>query len=203
MEKGGKRTFVSYHGIEYRFDADWMAPHANKSFDYGYFCGLEVAEETGGALVEYLQSADIQTLFYAPGPRGDRIDSALTAKILSMGVALHLNDREVLSLGASDDLQQAARNLWEKTRNLVIVTRGEAGVFWLDEAGAPHTLPGESATVVDTIGAGDSHIGATLLGLSRGLPLTEALSLANRVAAAVVSTAGPTLDEEAFARVVN
>ena len=56
--------------------------------------------------------------------------------------------------------------------------------------------------MVDTIGAGDSHAGATLLGLSRGLSLRSSLALANRVSAAVVATDGATLSDEDFARVV-
>ena len=59
-----------------------------------------------------------------------------------------------------------------------------------------------AAHVVDTIGAGDSHAGATLLGLCRGMTLKSSLAMANRVSAAVVETDGATLSDEDFARVV-
>ena len=65
--------------------------------------------------------------------------------------------------------------------------------------GALLTVPGHPAEhVVDTIGAGDAHAGAVLLGLSRGLSLPDAVALGNRISAAVVQTAGATLSDEAL-----
>ena len=43
------------------------------------------------------------------------------------------------------------------------------------------TVPGyPSSSVVDTIGAGDAHAGAVMLGLSRGMTLADAAALAER-----------------------
>ena len=53
--------------------------------------------------------------------------------------------------------------------------------------------------MVDTIGAGDAHAGAVMLGLSRGMTLADAAALANRVCAKVVETEGATLSDEDFA----
>ena len=100
-----------------------------------------------------------------------------------------------MQLSDTDDLECAMEALYHKTHQTVIVTLGSNGVRWLDEAGH-HTLPGVPISqVVDTIGAGDSHIGAVLLGLSRGYSLEKALMMANRVAAAVVCTDGATLSD--------
>ena len=54
------------------------------------------------------------------------------------------------------------------------------------------------AEVVDTIGAGDSHIGAIMAGLSKGLSFDEAIKLANKVAAQVVSVQGAVIEREEF-----
>jgi len=71
------------------------------------------------------------------------------------------------------------------------------------ENGALYTVAGKKADlVVDTIGAGDSHAGAPLLGLCRGMPLEISLAMANGVSAAVVQTSGATLSDEDFARVI-
>ena len=65
------------------------------------------------------------------------------------------------------------------------------------ENGILHTVSGKRAEhLVDTIGAGDSHCAAILLGLCRGMSMKDALSMANRVSCAVVQTDGATLSDE-------
>ena len=202
VEKTGERTFCSIHGAEYTFDPAWMAPYEDKSFDYGYVCGLEVEEKTGEALVSWLENAKIGTLMYAPGPRGVRVKKELTDRLFALHPTLHVNAGEARAMSGFDDLDDALRALHARTGGTVIATMGADGVRCL-EGGALYSVVGEPAAhVVDTIGAGDSHAGATLLGLCRGLSLRSSLSLANRVSAAVVATDGATLSDEDFARVV-
>ena len=60
-------------------------------------------------------------------------------------------------------------------------------------------IPAVATRVIDSTGAGDVHVGAMLAGLARGLPLPEAVLLANRAAAYAVgrwgAATGPTEDE--------
>jgi sugar/nucleoside kinase (ribokinase family) len=53
-----------------------------------------------------------------------------------------------------------------------------------------HTVATVPIKAVDTNGAGDMFAGAFLYGVSQGWPLTQAATLANRCAAAVVSQHG-------------
>ena len=55
------------------------------------------------------------------------------------------------------------------------------------------TVPAAAAKLVDTIGAGDAHIGAMMAGCAAGLTLPEAAAQANRMSAAVISISGATL----------
>jgi len=202
VEKSGERTFVSIHGAEYTFDPAWMAPYEGRAFDYGYVCGLEVEERTGEALVAWLENAKIGTIFYAPGPRGVRIKKELTDRLFALHPVLHVNAGEAKAMAGFDNLDDALRALHLRTGNTVIATMGADGVRCI-ENGQLYSVVGEPAEhVVDTIGAGDSHAGATLLGLCRGMSLRSSLSLANRVSAAVVETDGATLSDEDFARVL-
>ena len=202
VEKGGERTFASVHGAEYTFDPAWMIPYEGKSYDYGYVCGLEVEERTGEKLVAWLETARIGTLFYAPGPRGVRVKKELTDRLYALKPVLHINEGEAKALSGCDQLDDALRALHALTGNTVIATMGERGVRCL-ENGRLYTVAGTPADhVVDTIGAGDSHAGTTLLGLCRGMTLEESLSMANGVSAAVVMTDGATLSDEDFARVI-
>lgn len=202
VEKSGERTFMSIHGAEYTFDSAWMEPYQGKKFDFGYVCGLEIEERTGEKLVSYLEGAPIGTLFYAPGPRGAGIKKELTDRIFALHPVLHLNVGEAKALSGETETEKALAALYARTGNTVIATDGAAGVHYYDETGM-HTVAGERAEkVVDTIGAGDSHIGATLLGLCRGMELSQALALANKVSCAVVQTSGATLSEEDLRRVL-
>lgn len=203
VEKTGERTFCSIHGAEYTFDSAWMTPYAGQSFDYGYVCGLEVEERTGENLVAYLEHAPIGTLMYAPGPRGVRIRQELTNRLFALHPLLHLNAGEALALSGQDNLDDALRSLHARTQQAVIATMGADGARCI-ENGVLYTVPGAPVShVVDTIGAGDSHAGAVLLGLSRGMALRDALALANRVSAAVVQTDGATLSDADFVRVID
>ena len=202
VEKNGERTFASVHGAEYTFDPAWMAPYEGKAFDYGYVCGLEVEEHTGERLVAWLETARIGTLFYAPGPRGMRVRKELTDRLYALHPVLHINESEARALSGCENLDDALRTLHARTQNTVIATMGADGVRCI-EHGQLYSVVGMPADhVVDTIGAGDSHAGATLLGLCRGMSLRSSLSMANGVSAAVVQTDGATLSDEDFARVI-
>ena len=201
VEASGERTFMSIHGAEYSFNPAWMAPYAENHYAYGYVCGLEVEEKTGGLLVDYLKNAPIDRIFYAPGPRGAGIAIERQNALYALHPILHLNGAEASALSGLDGLDESLLFLHEKTQAPVIATLGSLGARILTVDGALLTVPGYPAEhVVDTIGAGDAHAGAVLLGLSRGLSLPDAVALGNRVSAAVVQTAGATLSEGDFAK---
>ena len=69
VEAGGERTFMSYHGVEYTFQKEWMEPYPAEDFGLTYVCGLEIEEPTGINLIEYLEEHPSLELFYAPGAR--------------------------------------------------------------------------------------------------------------------------------------
>lgn len=218
VERSGERTFLSVHGVEYSFHAEYMDAFAGERFDYTYICGLEVEETTGGELVAWLEvHPDIAgTVVYAPGPRGIEVDADRTARILAMHPILHLNEQEAQALAGMDDSEApalvemdnredpvlagmsgseepvlaAAQALHAKTGNMVIVTCGADGVLWISADGSVHTAPSVPSTVVDTIGAGDSHCGAVLTGLTLGWSEDDTMRFANQIASEVVAQEG-------------
>ena len=197
VERSGERTFLSVHGVEYSFHAEYMDAFAGERFDYTYICGLEIEEKTGGELVAWLEAhPDIAgTVVYAPGPRGIEVDADRTARILAMHPILHLNEQEAQALAGrvgaeTDPVLADAQALHAKTQNMVVVTRGADGVLWISADGSVHTAPSVPATVVDTIGAGDSHCGAVLTGLTLGWTEEDTMHFANQVASEVVAQEG-------------
>lgn len=229
VERSGERTFLSVHGVEYSFHAEYMEAFAGERFDYTYICGLEVEEKTGGELVAWLEAhPDIAgTVVYAPGPRGIEVDADRTERILAMHPILHLNEQEAQALagmsgsedsvlagmggsedsilagmggsedlvragmdGSEDPVLSAAQALHAKTGNMVIVTCGADGVLWISADGSVHSAPSVPSTVVDTIGAGDSHCGAVLTGLTLGWSEDDTMRFANQIASEVVAQEG-------------
>lgn len=196
VERSGERTFLSVHGVEYSFHAEYMDAFAGERFDYTYICGLEVEETTGGELVAWLEAhPDIAgTVVYAPGPRGIEVDADRTERILGMHPILHLNEQEAQALAGMCDSENpvlaAAQALHAKTQNMVIVTCGADGVLWISADGSVHSAPSVPSTVVDTIGAGDSHCGAVLTGLTLGWSEEDTMRFANQIASEVVAQEG-------------
>ena len=194
VERSGERTFLSVHGVEYSFHAEYMDAFAGERFDYTYICGLEVEEKTGGELVSWLETHPniAGTVVYAPGPRGIEVDADRTERILAMHPILHLNEQEAQALAGAetDSVLAAAQTLHAKTGNMVIVTRGADGVLWISADDSVHTAPSVPSTVVDTIGAGDSHCGAVLTGLTLGWTEEDTMRFANQVASEVVAQEG-------------
>ncbi len=198
VESGGERTFMSYHGAEYTFKKSWMAPFESEHYDMSYVCGLEIEEPTGLELIEYLESHPERQLFYAPGPRGIRISREKTDRLYALHPILHINKLEAKELSGANTTEGAARILASLTGNTVIITLGEEGTYCLEKSGESYLMPGVPAVVVDTIGAGDSHIGAIMASLSMGCSMKEAIQNANRVASAVVGVKGASLTAEEF-----
>lgn len=198
VEASGERTFLSCHGVEYTFQKEWMKDHPADRFSMAYICGLEIEEPTGIHLVEYLEEHPSLPVCFAPGPRGVRIKDGKLERIFALSPMLHINEPEAEALSGTGVISDAARKLQDITHNTVIITMGEHGTYCLEKEGRAYTIPGVPATVVDTIGAGDSHIGAILACLTRDMSLRQAIETANRVSAAVVGVKGASLPKEVF-----
>ena len=198
VEDDGERTFVCYHGAEYRFQKEWFDTLDASEIDSVYICGLEIEEETGTNILSYLEEHPEFTVFFAPGPRITLLDPKLLERVFALHPILHLNQTEITSYTGKEELRAAAEEIYRFTQNTVIVTLGADGCYYYDGE-KEEAIPGVPAEQLDTIGAGDSHIGAVIAGLQCGKTIEEAIATANRVSAKVVETEGALLSDEAFA----
>lgn len=203
VEESGERTFVSYHGAEYLIYKEWLDKLDMSEFQSIYICGLEIEEKTGTQIVEFLEEHTNVPVFFAPGPRVLKIEPELLNRIYNLRPIMHLNDDEILLYLGGDDVHEAMKKMYDMTNNTVIVTRSSDGADWYDENGFGHADAVKVDNVVDTIGAGDSHIGAVMAGLYQGKTMVDAITDANKVAAAVVGVKGAVLTQEQFNRVMN
>lgn len=199
IEPDGERTFISYHGVEYRFYPEWFALIDPADIDMVYICGLEIEEATGENIVRFLHSNPQLQIFFAPGPRLGRIRPDLMRQLFALHPILHLNREEACAYAGTTRLEQAAQLLLEKTGNTILITLGSEGCYYLEPgAEAGGLVPSSPARQLDTIGAGDAHIGAVMALLHQGRPLREAIQTANRICAKVVSVSGALLSDAQF-----
>lgn len=202
VEPSGERTFLSHHGAEYLFYRQWFTEEVLAGADSVYICGLELEEETSDSLVDFLEEQSHLQVFFAPGPRITTISSNLIERILGLSPILHLNETEACSFTHCPTLEEAIISLHNKTRNDLVVTQGDQGATCLYRGKLYHT-GGHKTKVIDTIGAGDAHIGSIIASLHQGKTLPQALAVANTVSAAVVSVAGASLTQEEYNRAIH
>jgi len=169
IEADGERTFIVYHGAEYRFKQEWFDTLDTSGIDMCYICGLEIEETTGSTVVEFLEQNPHIQIIFAPGPRILKIDRTLLQRILALHPILHLNETETvdcarviselhpgdghtMSMGTSetpasitvenlDELLSSAAAIHAVTSRTVITTLGKDGCIYCTSADKK-TVPG-------------------------------------------------------------
>ena len=119
------------------------------------------------------------------GARGEA-----TKKAESQGESSSPANERVLAAGA------ALACAYEST---VVVTMGAQGAAAFFPDGTRVFAETDAVTPVDTVGAGDTHLGALVAARHAGYDWPHALKLANHMAAAVCQHHGGTIPDEAFA----
>lgn len=197
VEATGERTFITTQGIEGAFKKAWFNSLDMKQYQNVYVTGYQVCGKGGNEIAEWMQTLKEQTIFFAPGPVICTIEEDVMDKILSVHPVLHLNEKEAFDFTKAETVEACLEILYNRTQNLVFITLGEEGTIYYDGTSV-HKIPSCKASVVDTIGAGDSHIGAIMGGISKGWTIEESVTMANKVAACIVGVQGPTIDKKEF-----
>lgn len=195
VEDDGERSFICEHGAEYRYKKEWFDELNPDDFDCAYICGLEMEEETGDVVIDFLRKTGI-LVYFAPGPRINEIDRHKMNRIFALNPILHVNKTEALSFTGTNTLREAGEELMKLTNNTVVITDGEKGSCCLSYKDRIwYEVPGFKAEVVDTIGAGDSHIGTFIAQRQLGKDIAESLTEANRIASLIVQSEGARLNK--------
>ena len=104
-----------------------------------------------------------------------------------------MNEAELFGLSEKTELYEALQKLYTYTQNIVIVTLGGKGSASYDGYNFVY-VPSKKVDVVDTIGAGDAHVGAVIAGLCVHADIKDILLFANDIAGAVVTKKGAGLE---------
>lgn len=117
----------------------------------------------------------------------------LSDELLALVDVLTPNESELFLLAGeahAGSADQAAARLLSRGARAVLVTLGAAGCRLYQAGQPPHSIPGRSMAVRDTIGAGDTFTGALAAALARGEALPVAMQWANAAAALSVTKHG-------------
>lgn len=188
VEPDGERSFLTIDGIEQQWTADWFERLNMTDYQYIYVSGYEMENpQSAQVILKALQrkAANAYVLFDS-SPRIGQISPAILKGILSKHVMVHCNADEIGQvMPTGDTLTAKAQRIFELTQSPVVVTLGGQGTYYYDGE-TEETIPTEQVTVVNTIGAGDTHCGGLIAGLMAGLSLREAIRQANHLSAQVV-----------------
>ena len=193
VEPDGERTFMSFSGVENQWNADWLAQLTIPRHSLVYLSGYQLASPCGELLVQWLESLDEVTPFIDFGPRIGDISDALMARILACHPLVSLNRQEAdiaaERLRLSVDVEGFGAEWVKRFATPVVVRHDKDGAWYFSET-TSGCVPAFPTTVVDTIGAGDSHAGGMLAGLASGWSLADAVLLGNAVGSWVVGHRG-------------
>lgn len=199
VNRDGERSFLCHHGAEYRFNAEWLSNIQKEDLDYIYVCGLDLEDRNGNEILDYLEKMGVP-VFFAPGARINHIQEERMKRMLNLHPIVHLNEDEITSYMHCETVSGAAAMLYEKTKDLVIVTCGERGAYYI-KGKKGKLISGYKNKVKDTIGAGDSHAGACIAGLKMQMEIEEIIDMANKIASKVVGIDGAYLSEKEFSEI--
>lgn len=203
VEADGERTFITVQGAECHFKKEWFEKIDMSKYQNIYIAGYQICGNSGMIISDWLQNipdVNKKQIFFAPGPMITEIEPETMEKMLTLSPILHINEAEAKNYTGQERVEDAVRDIYTKSQNMVVVTLGENGTLFYD-GNVMEKVASFKTKVVDMVGAGDSHIGAVIAGLSKGMEVKDAVRLANHVAAAVVGTSGPVMDYEKFQKI--
>ncbi|GLQ78769.1 ribokinase [Mesorhizobium huakuii] len=190
-----ERTFVSWPGAESVLSLEMMAPVSAAPDDWVFTSGYTLSYPgSRDALTEWIEALPAQTPFvFDPTPVISDIPRPILSRVLVRTTWLSCNAAEAAEIAGPGDVEALAVRLLADhcPRAAGVVIRSAAkGCHVRLADGTAQTIAGFKVTAVDTNGAGDTHIGAFVSALARGVHPFEAGRYANAAAAISVTRHG-------------
>lgn len=199
VEPDGERSFVTATGVENNWTRAILCQLDIQPNSLIYLSGYQLVPSADEAIVSWLESIDHAVeIIIDFGPRIEQIRPDIMARLFALNSIVTVNRDEARIIGIDSPVEEAAAN-WSNRHNCpLIVRRDKDGAFFYQSEQNNGWVEPYAADVKDTIGAGDSHAGGLLAGLSANWSLIDAIRLGNAIASYVVERTGgdcsPTLE---------
>lgn len=193
VEPDGERSFMSFTGVENAWSEAWISRLPATPGGLVYLCGYQLTAPCAERLISWLERTPDVTALIDFGPRIADISTAMFNRIMACKPIITLNRQEAELLAQIQGLPEKVDVLgtvWvERWSSPLIVRLDKDGACYFSDEQCGNVDP-YPATVVDSIGAGDSHAGGVLAGLAAGWSLADAVQLGNALASWVVGHQG-------------
>ena len=195
ISSDAERTFVSWPGAEGVLSPDLLAPVSVLPGDWVFSSGYTLSYPSSReALADWIEALPSGVPFvFDPTPVIADIPRSVLERVLARSTWLSCNTAEAAMIAGAGDLETVAARLLEAycpKAEGVVIRAGANGCVVRLASGETRAIPGFEVAAVDTNGAGDTHIGAFISALSRGVPVFEAARYANAAAALSVTRHG-------------
>lgn len=137
---------------------------------------------------ERARAAGVQTLLNA-APYRPGCESLLPGVDVLVVNALEAQALVTTLGGGAGEPEALARALRDRGPSAVLVSLGAEGLCWVDGNGT-RRVPARPVKAVDTVGAGDTLVGALVTALAEGQTIDDALAFAQAAASLAVSRPG-------------
>lgn len=200
VEPDGERSFVTATGVENDWTLEILGQLHIQPNSLVYLSGYQLVPSADEAIVSWLESIDHAVEIVVDfGPRIEQIDPDIMVRLFALNSIVTVNRDEARMIGIDDPVEEAAADWSNRHDCPLIVRRDKDGAFFYRSEQDNGWVDSYAAEVKDTIGAGDSHTGGLLAGLSANWSLIDAIRLGNAIASYVVERTGgdcsPTLKE--------
>lgn len=195
ISSDAERTFVSWPGAESVLNLAMMAPVSVVPGDWVFTSGYTLSyPKSRDALTDWIEALPSEIPFvFDPTPIVSDIPHPILSRVLARTTWLSCNTAEAVEIAGPGDVEAvAARLLADHCPKAagVIIRAGAKGCHVRLADGTAQTVAGFEVEAIDTNGAGDTHIGAFVSALARGVPPFEAARYANAAAAISVTRHG-------------
>ncbi len=180
LDAAGENSIVLHPGANRRLTAEQIGEAMMTADDGDLF--LAQNETNMQREAAEIASGKGMRVAYAAAP----FDAEAVQAVLPLLDLLVLNEVEAAQLQAATGLAPEALPV----RDVVVTLGGEGCRWYQTDRGEVHHQPAYPVTPVDTTGAGDTFTGYLLAALDRGMTMPEALDLASRAGALMVTRLG-------------
>jgi len=194
IDRNGERTFVASDGAEGHVTPDDLSQIGFSEFGWTLLSGYALHYPgSQGTLTRWLQiEAAISNLLFDPSPIVAQIPRSKLDAVMQRAVWISTNAREAAVLtGQSDPAKAAATLATSRPGDGGAVVRCGADGCILATGDSLEIIRPYPVQVIDTNGAGDTHVGSFIARLSQGDTPIQAATYANVAAALSTTQKGP------------